>query len=117
MASKILLAIGAAATLSACGGGARPNDVTVSSISNVYSTGPIQRACLTSDRRAVNGGLCGCVQAAADATISGSDQSRAVEFFRDPHHAQEVRQSDDASDEAYWKRYKRFVSVAERACG
>ena len=114
--TKFLMACGAVLTLTACGGGSRSGDVTVSSISDVYSTGAIQQACLTADRNAANRGLCGCVQAAADATMSGRDQGRAVKFFRDPHHAQEVRQSDDASDEAYWKRYKRFVSVAERAC-
>ena len=109
LAGGILLAV------SACGGG-RAADVTVSSISDVYSTGPIQQACLRADRSAASRSLCGCVQATADATLSGSDQRRAVKFFADPHHAQEVRQSDREGDEAYWQRYKRFVSVAERAC-
>ena len=114
--TKFLLALGAVAALSACGGG-RGGDVTVSSISDIYATGPIHRACMQSDRRAANPALCGCVQGAANAILSGSDQRRAVKFFRDPHHAQEVRQSDSATDEAYWLRYKEFVSVAERACG
>lgn len=114
--TKLIIACGAVLVLSACGGG-KSRDVTVSTISNIYSTGPIQQACLQSDRRSADRGLCGCVQAAADSTLSRRDQNRAVKFFADPHHAQEVRQSDDTNDEAYWQRYKRFVSVAERACG
>ncbi|KIT15596.1 hypothetical protein [Jannaschia aquimarina] len=113
--TKFLLAIGAVLAVSACGGG-RSNDVTMSTISRAYSAGPLQNACLASDRRAANRALCGCVQAAANATLSRSEQVRAVRFFEDPHHAQEVRQSDRASDEVYWQRYKQFVSAAERSC-
>ena len=35
---------------------------------------------------------------------------------RDPQKAQDVRQSERASDERFWKRYKQFVDVSERAC-
>ncbi|WGH79867.1 hypothetical protein [Jannaschia ovalis] len=104
------LTLGAALTLSACGGG---RDAPVQ---RAYATGPIQTACLRADRSAANRQLCGCVQAAADAKLSSGEQSRAVRFFRDPHHAQEVRQSDRRRDEAFWKRYKDFVSTAERIC-
>ena len=110
---KTTLALAATLALTACGGGGRGGDVTVA---RSYATGPVQTACLRADRQAANRQLCGCVQAAANATLSGGDQSRAVKFFRDPHMAQEVRQSDRASDEAFWKRYKRFVEVAERSC-
>jgi hypothetical protein len=116
MISKgLLIACAAVAGLAACGGG-RSADVTVSTISNLYSTGPIQRACMRADRRAANRALCGCVQSAANSVLSNKEQSRAAKFFKDPHHAQEVRQSDRTRDEAFWQRYKQFVSVAERSC-
>lgn len=112
---RTLVVLGTMLTLAACGGG-RSNDVTMSSISRAYSAGPIQSACLQADRRAANRALCGCVQASADATLSRAEQARAARFFRDPHQAQEVRQSDKARDEAYWTRYKRFVATAKRTC-
>lgn len=98
--------------LSACGGG-RGADVTSA---RVYATGPIQTACLRADRRAAERQLCGCIQAVADDSLSSRDRSRAAKFFRDPHSAQVTRQSDRASDEAFWKRYKAFVDRAERIC-
>ncbi|UWQ19484.1 hypothetical protein K3551_06765 [Jannaschia sp. M317] len=111
---KTLCALAALLVLGACGGGGRGSDVT--SNARPYATGPMQTACLRADRRAADTALCGCVQAAADATLSGRDQSRAVKFFREPHQAQVTRQSDNRGDEAFWQRYKRFVAVAERAC-
>lgn len=110
---KWTTALVALVALSACGGGGRSSDV---SLNRNFATGPIYSACLSADRRAANRSLCGCVQASADATLTGGEQSRAVRFFRDPHQAQVTRQSDRSSDERFWKRYKRFVEVAERAC-
>ncbi|MBK5932667.1 hypothetical protein C8N32_10690 [Rhodovulum imhoffii] len=78
--------------------------------------GPIERACLQSDR-GPSRSLCGCIQDVADMTLSGSDQRRAIKFFRDPHQAQVVRQSDRRDDEAFWKRYKRFGQAAASYCG
>ncbi|MEM8851864.1 MAG: hypothetical protein AAGE03_17745 [Pseudomonadota bacterium] len=112
--SKLVLALAAATALSACGGGGTRSDMNVRP---AFATGPIHTACLRSDRSAANRSLCGCVQAAANASLSGGDQSRAVEFFRTPHLAQEVRQSDRTRDEAFWQRYKDFVAVAEQRCG
>ncbi|MGC9418077.1 MAG: hypothetical protein ACP5EN_03810 [Rhodovulum sp.] len=79
--------------------------------------GPIERACLGSDRPGVSRGLCGCIQNAADLTLTQGDQRQAARFFRDPHQAQEVRQSDRRSDSAFWERYKRFGATAEAFCG
>ncbi|MFO6464571.1 hypothetical protein [uncultured Jannaschia sp.] len=110
---KIIIAVTAFAGLSACGGGGGGGTV---SVQRSYATGPIQTACLRADRKAASRSLCGCVQAAANRELSSRDRARAVKFFRDPHHAQEVRQSDRGADEAFWKRYKNFVSVAERSC-
>ena len=101
---------GTALLLSGCGGRLD------TPVQRAYATGPVQTACLRADRSAANRQLCGCVQAAADRQLSGGDQRRAVRFFKDPHHAQEVRQSDRPRDEAFWKRYKEFVASAERLC-
>ncbi len=78
--------------------------------------GAIQRACLQSDRAQGNRALCSCIQQAADRTLSRRDQSRAAKFFRDPHEAQEVRQSNRSDDEAFWLRYKSFGETAEAFC-
>ncbi len=80
------------------------------------TSGDIERACMGSDRAAASRALCGCIQDAADLTLSTKDQRRAAAFFRDPHRAQVVRQSDRRSDEAFWDRYKAFGSTAESFC-
>lgn len=86
-------------------------------LSGAAYAGPIERACLKSDRAAASRSLCGCIQNAADATLTGGEQRKAASFFRDPHRAQVTRQSDRASDERFWGRYKRFSSTAQRSCG
>ena len=106
----VLTVMSLAVAVAGCGGaGGPPSRVA-------YAEGPIRTACLRSDRRAAGDALCGCVQASADATLSRRDQRRAVRFFGDPHQAQVVRQSDRGSDEAFWRRYKVFISQAERSC-
>lgn len=79
--------------------------------------GPIERACLNSDRRAASRALCGCIQDVADITLSGRDQRLAASFFRDPHKAQVIRQSDRHSHEVFWQKYKAFGRTAEAYCG
>ncbi|MCF6444026.1 hypothetical protein [Nereida sp. MMG025] len=76
----------------------------------------IKRACMQSDRKAANRSLCGCIQQAADATLSRSDQRLASKFFKDPHRAQEVRQSDNRSHETFWRKYKNFGQTAQAYC-
>ena len=78
--------------------------------------GPIELACLRSDRAAANRSLCGCIQNVADRVLTGREQRLAAKFFKDPHLSQEVRQSDRASDEAFWLRYKAFGATAEANC-
>lgn len=80
------------------------------------AAGDIERACLGSERAGGNRALCGCIQEAADVTLSTREQRRAADFFRDPHQAQEVRQSDRRSDELFWDRYKKFGQTAEAFC-
>ncbi|MFV2052021.1 hypothetical protein [Aliiroseovarius sp. YM-037] len=77
--------------------------------------GAIERACNQSDRRPARA-LCGCIQDVANTTLTNSEQRTAAGFFRDPHQAQVVRQSDRASDERFWLRYKNFYATAEAYC-
>ena len=84
---------------------------------SVATAGPIERACLKADRPAASRALCGCIQSVAGAILSRSEQRKAASFFKDPHKAQEIRQSDRRSHEAFWKRYKRFAASAEATCG
>lgn len=81
------------------------------------SAGAIERACNSSDRKAANRSLCGCIQQVADLTLSNTDQRKAAAFFKDPQKAQDTRQSDNRSNEAFWKRYKAFGTSASRYCG
>lgn len=81
------------------------------------ANGPIAQACRRSDRDAASRQLCGCIQAAANESLSSSDQKRAAGFFSDPQKAQDIRQSDSAGHEAFWRRYKAFVATAEARCG
>jgi hypothetical protein len=60
--------------------------------------------------------LCGCIQAAADRTLSKSDQTLAASFYSDPQKAQDVRQSDRSRDEIFWQKYKNYSETAEAIC-
>jgi hypothetical protein len=77
--------------------------------------GPIERACMASDRGG-DRGLCGCIQQAADMTLSGGDQRRAAKFFKDPERAHDTWVSQSAADDAFWERYKNFGATAEAYC-
>ncbi len=79
--------------------------------------GPIERACNKSERKAATRSLCDCIQQAADMTLSGSDQRRAVSFFKDPEKAHKVWMSKSRGDDAFWDRYKAFGAQAEAMCG
>ena len=85
-------------------------------MSSVAVAGPIERACMASDRGG-NRSLCGCIQQAADMTLSGGDQRRAAKFFKDPEAAHATWVSQSKSDDAFWDRYKSFGQTAEAYCG
>ncbi|NNL18614.1 MAG: hypothetical protein HKP37_07735 [Boseongicola sp.] len=76
----------------------------------------IKNACLGSDRAGGNYALCGCIQDAANRTLTSQDQRLAATFFGDPHRAQEIRQSDRRSHERFWERYRNFGITAETFC-
>ena len=84
---------------------------------HMASAGAIDNACVKAGRAGANRALCGCIQQVADMKLTRSDQRRAAQFFKDPHKAQEVRQSDRKSDEDFWLRYKEFAATAEAYCG
>src|SRR5690606_4035064 len=78
--------------------------------------GPIDSACVRSDRGARSGSLCGCIQQVANKTLSTADQRRAAAFFRNPDQAQQVRMSRSDADNAFWRRYTSFAGTAEAYC-
>ena len=80
------------------------------------SAGPIENACLQSNRNAANPTLCSCIQQVADVTLGGSDQRLAATFFRDPERAQKIHMSQNARDDAFWSRYVSFGQQAQMAC-
>ncbi len=77
----------------------------------------IERACMKSNRRSASKPLCGCIQRVADQMLTRREQKMAAKLFSDPHRAQEIRQSDRASHETFWKRYKAFGRSAGSRCG
>lgn len=79
--------------------------------------GPIESACLKSDRKAASRSLCGCIQQVADMTLSGGEQRKAAKFFRDPDQAQKVRMSKSDRDNEFWAKYKNFGETAGAYCG
>lgn len=116
--AKVSVAVAALVVLGACGGGGpqRPAQAAQAGPVVQFANGPISAACNRSDRPRANRRLCGCAQAVANRTLSGSDQSLAASFFTNLDLAQEVRQSDRPSNEAFWGRYKVFISQTERYC-
>jgi hypothetical protein len=76
----------------------------------------IRKACLKANRGGTTQTLCSCVQRVANAKLSRKDQKLAATFFKDPHRAQVIRQSDNLSHEAFWQRYKDFGYTAGKTC-
>lgn len=103
--------------LAGCGGGRddRPDRRVV--VASPVAYGPISKACLQSDRKKKSRQLCTCIQAAADKTLSRSDQRRSVAFYDNPHLAQEIRTSDRAQDEKFWDAYAEYGRQAQKMCG
>lgn len=116
--------------LAACGGGTRYSSANAQSggagapaptfdgttTRLPFATGPIYAACQAGGRRAASQARCGCVQAVADQALSRSDQRRGAGYFKDPHALQEVRQSDNAGNERFWKAWKAYGQQAAEIC-
>ena len=101
--SKILIGAGFAA-------------LALMSMAGAAAAGPIESACLQSNRTAANRSLCSCIQQVADITLGGSDQRLAATFFKDPDRAQQVHVSKSRQDDAFWTRYMTFGQQAQMAC-
>ena len=80
------------------------------------SAGPIESACLKSNRTGAGRTLCSCIQQVADITLGGGDQRLAATFFKDPDRAQQVHMSQSSRDDAFWTRYVTFGQQAQVAC-
>ncbi|TVP73105.1 MAG: hypothetical protein EA339_04510 [Rhodobacteraceae bacterium] len=83
---------------------------------SMVSAGPIETACLRSDRAQATRSMCRCIDNVARQTLTRAEQRRAASFFRDPQLAQDVRMSRSDRDNAFWTRYREFGAAAERAC-
>ena len=78
--------------------------------------GPIERACLRSDRPAANRAVCDCIDRVADQILRTGDQRRAAKFFRDPDLAHRTWMSKQGADDVFWDRYKAFGAQAQATC-
>ena len=76
----------------------------------------IRKACLKAGRTGATRTLCKCIQSVADTSLKRKEQKLAASFFKDPHKAQVIRQSDNRNHEAFWTRYKAFGAAAEDTC-
>ncbi len=90
--------------------------LTVPLLPSMVSAGPIETACLRSDRAQATRAMCRCIDSVAQRTLTRSEQRRAATFFRDPQRAQDVRMSKSDRDNAFWARYREFGAAAERSC-
>lgn len=78
--------------------------------------GPIENACLRSDRPQASRAMCRCIDSVAQTTLTRSEQRRAASFFSDPDEAQRVRMSKTDRDNEFWDRYRAFGASAEQYC-
>lgn len=78
--------------------------------------GPISRACMASERNARSYALCGCLQQVANRTLDRGDQRLAAKIFRKPQLAQDIKMSNTASNEAFWRKYQTFGATATQTC-
>ncbi len=127
---KRILIVGLILALAGCGGvnrfksqpkrtparAAQPAALVIP-VSKPRATGPLSNACMASDRKARSPDLCGCIQAVADKTLSGSQQRRAASFYNDPQKAQDTRTSDRSSNKAFWDAYVGYGKRAAKTCG
>lgn len=90
--------------------------VLVGVVASPLFANQIERACMKSERSGGNRAVCGCIQDAANLTLTSKDQRLAASFFADPDRAQEIRQSKRSSHETFWQRYKNFGQTAELFC-
>ncbi|MEM1351899.1 MAG: hypothetical protein AAGF27_06120 [Pseudomonadota bacterium] len=81
-----------------------------------YAQGLISTACEVNNRRSATQQTCGCIQAAANMTLSPSQQRRGAKFFDDPEVLQKMKLSDTPANEKFWDDWARFAETAEAIC-
>ena len=116
---RIVVSLVALSALAGCGGSRYSSDAAVGRFAPapvLFASGPIQKACLAGGRREASATRCGCVQAVADQNLSWSEQREGAKIFSDPHRLQEMRQSNNPSDNAFWSTWKAFGQSAAAAC-
>lgn len=110
------------ALLAGCGGGSietPPPRIAAAAFPEgavPFAEGAIGNACLVHRRTGATRSRCGCIQAAADLTLSQSEQQRGTAYFSDPGQLQDVRQSDSPANERFWQAWTRFAETAEALC-
>lgn len=114
---RLSVALLALFALAACGGSrSSGGNRGYQSPTLLFATGPLQQACQSQGRKAASRARCGCIQAVADRTLSSADQRRGARYFKNPHALQEVRQSDNASNERFWRDWKAYGQRAAKLC-
>lgn len=99
-------------------GGSRSVSLSDTSPSSVTrsASGPVASACLSANRRDASPALCGCIQAAANLTLTRDDQRRSTRYFNEPDLLQATKVSDSRSNEAFWDRWAAFRDQANSMC-
>ncbi len=91
--------------------------LTVTALPHASQASTMSRACLQSDRASASKSVCSCIQKVANQSLTRTDQRMAATFFKDPHKAQEIRQSSSNNHNDFWTRYREFGSIVVASCG
>ena len=109
--------------LTSCGDTSGPANSSIGKLPAVsiedaprFAQGPIGTACNIHNRGRAGASRCGCVQAAANLTLSQSQQQRATRFFAEPELLQQIKLSDTPENERFWYTWAQFAETAERMC-
>jgi hypothetical protein len=119
---RLITALSVVALVAACGGSrySSNNAAGARSIPRLasaqFASGPIATACQSAGRKQASRSRCGCVQAVANRSLSRTEQIRGASFFKDPQKAQDTRQSDNAANERFWKKWKAYGADAASLC-
>jgi hypothetical protein len=81
-----------------------------------FASGPIHTACTRQGRRGASSARCGCVQAAANLTLTPGEQRIGARYFEDPELLQKMKLSDTPQNERFWDTWARFAETAETLC-
>ena len=92
------------------------SNLAVSENAPRFATGVIGNACLIHGKRNASRARCGCIQAAADMTLTPVQQKQAIGFFRDPEQLEKIKRSDSPGNEKFWRTWETFTTTAEELC-